>query len=142
MSAVNYPATDVAHPASPMLQISNDIVRLYKDQFGRGPTAARAAWAGDDVIAVTLENTLTAAERSLVNFGEHERLRETRMFFRYASVRAFCDPIEHATGRTVRAFTSGIDTLVDGLATEIYVLYPKGQEGRSRADLDDARGDG
>jgi uncharacterized protein YbcI len=127
-----------SHAASPMMQISNDVVRLYKDQFGRGPTTARAVWAGDDMVAVTLENTLTPAERNLVRLGENERLRETRMFFQYAMVREFCEPVERATGRTVRAFISGVDTLVDGLATELFVLHPVGYEGPSRADLGDA----
>jgi uncharacterized protein YbcI len=140
MSATNDPPKSVEHHATPpMMQISNELVRLYKEQFGRGPTTARAAWAGDDVIAVTLENTLTPAERNLVRLGEHARLRETRMFFQYATVREFCDPVEQATGRKVRAFISGVDTLVDGLATELYVLYPAGADGPSRSDLDDGR---
>ena len=58
----------------------------------------------------------------MVQLGEHERLRETRMFFRYASVREFCAPVEQATGRKVRAFISGIDTEADGPATEVFVL--------------------
>ena len=31
---------------SPMLEISNAMVRLYKEAFGRGPTKARAQFAG------------------------------------------------------------------------------------------------
>ena len=27
-------------------QISNEMVRLYKEQFGRGPTRARTYWCG------------------------------------------------------------------------------------------------
>jgi uncharacterized protein YbcI len=125
-----------ARSASPLTQISNEMVRLYKEQFGRGPTSARAAWAGADVLTVVLEDTLTPAERNLVKMGEHERLRETRMFFQYASVREFCEPVEALTGRKVRAFISGIDTLVDGLSVETFVLHPAGrEEGRSRAQL-------
>ena len=50
-----------------------------------------------------LEDTLTPAERNLAEMGEHERLRETRMFFQYARVREFCEPVERLTGRKVRA---------------------------------------
>ncbi len=121
---------------SVMLQISNEMVRLYKEQFGRGPTQARAMWAGDDTITVLLEDTLTPAERSLVKMGEHQRLRDTRMFFQYASVTEFCEPIERLTGRKVRAFLSGIDTLVDGLSVELFVLHPEGVAGESRIDMD------
>jgi uncharacterized protein YbcI len=70
------------HPSddrSVLTAISNEMVQLYKQQFGRGPTAARTIWAGSDVITVIVESTLTPAERNLVRLGEHERLRETRM---------------------------------------------------------------
>jgi uncharacterized protein YbcI len=103
--------------------LSAEMVRLFKEQFGRGPTSARASWTGD-VVTVVLENTLTPAERNLVRMGEHERLRETRMFFQYASVREFCEPVERITGRKVRAFISGIDTHVDGLSVETFILHP------------------
>lgn len=44
-----------------------------------------------------------------VKMDEHQRLRDTRMFFQYATVREFCEPVERITGRTVRAFVSGLD---------------------------------
>jgi uncharacterized protein YbcI len=115
-----------------LMAISNEIVGLFKNQFGRGPTAARASWAGPDIITVVLEETLTPAERNLVRMGEHERLREMRSFFQYASVREFCEPVERLTGRTVRAFISGIDTEADGLAVEMFVLHPAGSDAPSR----------
>jgi uncharacterized protein YbcI len=116
-----------------LAQVANEMVRLFKEQFGRGPTSARAAWAGPDVLTVVLESTLTPAERNLAALGEHARLRETRMVFQYASVREFCEPVERLTGRTVRAFSSGIDTEVDGLCVETFVLHPRGSKEPSRA---------
>jgi uncharacterized protein YbcI len=112
--------------------ISNEMVRVYKEQFGRGPTKTRTQWAGPDIIVVTLEQTFTPAERKLRALGEHARLRELRMLFQYAEVAAFCDPIERLTGRTVRSFISGIDTEAD-LASEMFVLHPSGYEGPSRS---------
>jgi hypothetical protein len=64
--------------------------------------------------------------------GEHQRLRDTRMFFQYASVREFCEPVERITGRTIRGFLSAMDTEADGLSVETFVFYPRGQEGPSR----------
>jgi uncharacterized protein YbcI len=119
---------------SMLTDLSNEMVRLFKEQFGRGPTSARSAWAGPDVITVVLEDTLTPAERNLAKLGEHERLRETRMFFQYASVREFCEPVERLTGRTVRAFISGIDTEIDGLCVETFVLHPAGSAAPSRTE--------
>jgi uncharacterized protein YbcI len=116
------------------MAISNEMVRLYKDQFGRGPTKARTTWGGSDLVTVVLEDTLTPAERNLIKMGEHQRLRDLRMTFQYASVREFCEPVERVTGRKVRAFISGIDTEADGLATELFVLHPEGYDGPSRSD--------
>ena len=123
-----------ARTTSLLTEVSNEMVRIFKEQFGRGPTSARAAWAGPDVLSVVLEDTLTPAERNLVRLGEHERLRETRMFFQYATLRELCEPVERLTGRKVRAFSSGIDTVVDGLCVETFVLHPKGSDDPSRID--------
>ncbi len=64
--------------------------------------------------------------------GEHQRLRDIRMFFQYSSVAEFCEPIERLTARQVRSFLSGIDTEVGGLSTETFVLHPDGYDGPSR----------
>ncbi len=114
--------------------ISNEMVRIYKDQFGRGPTKTRTQWAGPDILVVTLEKTLTPAEHSLCRLGEHARLRDLRLLFQYAELERFCEPIERLTGRKVRGFISGIDTVSD-IASEMFVLHPDGYDGPSRVDL-------
>jgi uncharacterized protein YbcI len=121
-------------PGSMLMEISNAMVVLYKKQFGRGPTATRTRWSGDDALTVFLEETLTPAERNMVKLGEHERLRELRLWFQYVSVREFCEPVERITGRKVRAFLSATDTEVDGLSVETFVLHPKGYDGPSRIE--------
>jgi uncharacterized protein YbcI len=120
---------------SMMLEVSNAMVLIFKVQFGRGPTKARALWADPDVLVVMLEDTLTPVERNLATMGEHQRLRDLRSLFQYASVREFCEPVEQITGRKVRAFISGIDTEVEGLAVETFILHPEGSDAPSRADL-------
>src|SRR3954471_22085060 len=119
---------------SALMEISNAMVQLYKQQFGRGPTVARTYWTGPDAVSCFLEDTLTPAERSLVAMGEHQRLRDTRIFFQYATVREFCEPVEQITGRKVRAFQSSIDTEADGQAVEGFVLHPEGYDGPSRLE--------
>jgi len=123
-----------AAPQHMLSAISNEMVRLYKERFGRGPTKTRTNWAGCDVLVVTLEETFTPAERSLRRMGEHQELRDLRMLFQYASVDEFCEPVERLTGRRVNAFVSGIDTEAD-LATELFVLHPRGHEGPARAQI-------
>jgi uncharacterized protein YbcI len=109
---------------SPMLEISNAMVRLYKEAFGRGPTKARAQFAGQDTLVVILEASLTVAERNLVAMGEHQRLREARLFFQYALEDQFRGIVEQALGRRTVAFVSGIDPDRD-VAMEVFTLEPE-----------------
>lgn len=120
-------------PQNTLSAISNEMVRIYKEQFGRGPTKTRTNWAGSDVLVVTLEETFTPAEHSLRRLGKHQELRDLRLLFQYAETDTFCEPVERLTGRTVRAFISGIDTQAD-LATELFVLHPRDGAGTRRAD--------
>src|SRR3954449_131444 len=90
--------------------ISREMVRLYKDQFGRGPTRARTEFAGPDIVISTLEDSFTPAERRMAEMGEHQRLRDTRTFFQHATEDEFRAIIERVLNRKVRAFVSGIDT--------------------------------
>ena len=113
--------------------LSNAMVALYKEQFGRGPTKARSAYAGRDAVLCTLENTFTPAEASLARMGEHQRLRDIRMFFQYATEKEFRETVERITGRKVRAFVSGIDTEQD-VSAELFYLKPSGSSDRDAGD--------
>jgi uncharacterized protein YbcI len=108
-----------------LMELSNAMVQLYKELFGRGPTKARANYAGPDTIVATIENSLTPAERHMVGLDEHQRVREIRMFFQHASERDFSDAVERITGRRVRSFVSGIDTTHD-VSAEVFYLEPQG----------------
>jgi uncharacterized protein YbcI len=118
--------------------VSDAMVHLYKEQFGRGPSHVRTYWCADDILVTTLEHTLTPAERNLAALGEHQRLRDTRIFFQYATVREFCETVEQLTGRTVKSFISGIDTEVDGLSVETFILHPQGSDAPSRTEQTEA----
>jgi uncharacterized protein YbcI len=120
--------TNVQERFSLPMQISNEMVRLYKEMFGRGPTRSRTHFAGPDTIVSTLEDSLTQAERNMVAMGEHQRLRDIRMFFQYASETEFREAVERLTGRKVRAFVSGMDTVQD-VATEVFYLEPESTNG-------------
>jgi uncharacterized protein YbcI len=106
-----------------LAELSREMVRLYKDLFGRGPTRARSDFAGPDTLICTLEDSLTPAERRLAQMGEHQRLRDTRLYFQYSSNDEFLATVERVTGRRVRAFISGIDTQLD-VSAEVFYLEP------------------
>jgi uncharacterized protein YbcI len=114
----------VTQQHSVSLLLSNEMVRIYKELFGRGPTRARADWAGPDALLCTLEDSLTPAERKMAELGEHQRLRDIRTFFQHASESDFRESVERITGRKVRAFVSGIDTGED-VSSEVFYLEPK-----------------
>jgi uncharacterized protein YbcI len=104
-------------------ELSNAMVRIYKEQFGRGPTKAHTVYATDDLLICTLESSLTPSEQAMLALDEHQRVREIRMFFQHASEKVFVDAVERITGREVRAFVSGMDTHQD-VATEVFYLGP------------------
>jgi uncharacterized protein YbcI len=126
---------EVEEDVKPLVHVSLEMVRLYKEHFGR-PKSARTYWAGPDALVVFLEDTLTHAERNMVETGEHERLRDKRVTVQYATVREFCAPVERITGRKVRSFLSSTDTEVDGLSMETFVLHPPAYDGPSRTDAE------
>ncbi len=112
---------------SKLAEISRAMVKVYKEQFGRGPTKSRTSWAGPDTLLCVLEDSLTPAEKNLRDRGEHQRLRELRMFIQYGSSEEFCAPIERITGQRVRSFISGIDTATD-VSIEAFILEPADTE--------------
>ena len=81
----------------------------------------------------TLEKTFTPAEQALVRMGEHQRLRDTRMFFQYATEMEFRETVERITGREVRAFVSGVDVERD-LSSELFYLEPSGSSDEQAED--------
>jgi uncharacterized protein YbcI len=104
--------------------LTNAMVRLYKEQFGRGPTKSRSDYAGRDLIVCTLEQSMTPAEHTMADMGEHDRLRDIRMWFQHASEKEFVETTERITGRKVRGFVSGMDTNKD-IASELFYLEPQ-----------------
>ena len=108
-------------------EISNAMVSLFKKQFGRGPTKAATYYAGPDCIVSILENSLTPAERKMAELGEHQRLRDIRLFFQHASEEELRAVVEDITGRKVRGFTSGTDTHKD-ISTEVFHLEPESRQ--------------
>jgi uncharacterized protein YbcI len=121
------------HPNSLRAEISREMVRLYKHQFGRGPTKVRTDFAGPDALLCTLEDSMTPAERSLAGMGEHQRLRDTRLYFQYATEEQFRGVIERILGRKVRGFVSGIDAEKD-ISAELFYLEPTEDGDGGRAD--------
>src|SRR5215213_5287584 len=89
--------------------ISNAMVRLHKTQFGRGPTNARAFFAGPDAVMCVLEDVLLPAERKMVELGNADRVRDSRVAFQAATHDEFVAAVEEILDRKVVAFASAVD---------------------------------
>ena len=105
---------------SPAVAISNAIVQIYKEGYGKGATRARTRLL-DDIVVVELEDVLTRVEYTLMAAGKEEQVRETRQVFEQANRDAFIDAIEEITGRTVRALFTQIHFRPD-LAVVVFLL--------------------
>jgi uncharacterized protein YbcI len=117
--------------------VSNAMVALHKEQFGRGPTKARSNFAGSDTLVCVLENALHAAENAMVEMGQQQRVSETRLFLQDATRDRFISVIEEIVQRKVRAFTSGTDPRV-GIVYEIFTFEPRasGSDGNGTVTAD------
>jgi uncharacterized protein YbcI len=104
-------------------EVSRAMVRLYKEQFGRGPETVSTHYAGANTIVSILANSLTPVERSMRDMGEYQRLRDIRLMFQHATEAQFRAVVEQITGRRVIGFMSGIDVAND-ISTEVFTLEP------------------
>ncbi len=91
------------------MEVSNAMVRLHKEQFGRGPTQARSHFAGPDALMCVLEDVLLPAELKMIELGDDARVRDARVSFQVATADAFIGEVEAIVHRKVRAFGSAID---------------------------------
>src|SRR4051812_8626617 len=101
-------------------KISDEMVRLHSEYYGRGPTKAKV-YVDRDLIAVVLEETFTPAEKTLIERGEAQGIQDIRRRFQRVMADQFKSLIEQATGRSVRAFLSETD-LENDIAVEIFLL--------------------
>ena len=106
----------------PLAQITNAVVQLYKECYGKGPTKARTTFE-DDLVVCVLEGGFQQGERTLRDAGQGEVVEGQREAFQQVLRERFIQTVEELTGRTVRAFISGVD-LDTEISAELFVLEP------------------
>ena len=87
--------------------ISNAIVKIFTDSYGRGPTKAKT-YAFDNYVLCVLEDILTTVERTLVDRGEEDLVRRVRLRFQEKEAKQFTDAVEGVMGRRVIAYNSQV----------------------------------
>jgi uncharacterized protein YbcI len=103
-----------------LAEVTNAVVQLHRAHYGKGPTRSKS-YLLDDILLCVMRDVFTTVERTLVEAGEHSKVRETRLAFRDAMKDRFIEAVEQLMGRRVVDFASQV--LVDqDVAIEVFLL--------------------
>ena len=100
--------------------VSNEMVGLMRQYYGRGPTRARTLIV-EDIVIVRMLDPFTTAERTLIDLGRRDEVERMRRAFQYEMRAAFIEVIERLIGRRVVTFLSEIAVDPD-MAVELFFL--------------------
>ena len=101
-------------------EISNAMVGLKKEFYGRGPTKAKT-YVNDNFVFCVLEGGLTRNEETMINAGEHDLVRRFRLRFQEVMAEPTTQAVERITGRNVIGYHSQV-VFEPEYAFEIFVL--------------------
>jgi uncharacterized protein YbcI len=102
--------------------ISDGMVALLKEFYGRGPTRAKSYYA-DDLVVCVLRGGFSRVEQTLLEGGRGAAVITQRMEFQDLMRERFEAVIEAATGRRVIGFMSGNQQHPD-MMCEVFILAP------------------
>jgi len=102
--------------------ISDGMVALLKEFYGRGPTRAKSYYE-DDLVVCVLRGGFSRVEETLLEGGRGTAVIQQRMEFQEVMRDRFAEIIEDATGRMVIGFMSGNQQHPD-LMCEVFILGP------------------
>lgn len=102
--------------------ISDGMVALLKEFYGRGPTRTKSYYE-DDLVVCVLRGGFSRVEQTLLEGGRGAAVIQQRIEFQELMRGRFEEVIEHATGRQVIAFMSGNQQHPD-MMCEVFILAP------------------
>jgi uncharacterized protein YbcI len=102
--------------------ISDGMVGLLKEFYGRGPTRTKSYYE-DDLVVCVLRGGFSRVEQTLLEGGLGSSVIQQRMDFQDLMRERFESVIEDATGRRVIGFMSGNQQGPD-LMCEVFILAP------------------
>ena len=121
MSPRDLRTTPQAH-GDVLTAISDGMVALLKEFYGRGPTRAKSYYE-DDLVVCLLRGGFSRVEQTLLAGGRGSSVIQQRMDFQDLMRERFESVIEHATGRRVIGFMSGNQQDPD-IMCEVFILAP------------------
>jgi uncharacterized protein YbcI len=101
--------------------VTNGIVKLFHDYYGRGPTKAKSYILDDRIVVCVLEDTMTRVEKTLADNGHGDKVRDVRLTFQEAMAHEFKQTVRDAMGREVVGYHSQL-TLEPDIGFEFFVL--------------------
>lgn len=104
----------------PLVALSNAVVALHREHFGRGPAAARAFFVDGMAICV-LSDIYSQVERTLIEAGRLDHVRQTRLLHHETLEASYAAAAETALGRQVIVVMSAVSAEPD-VAVELFVL--------------------
>jgi uncharacterized protein YbcI len=105
---------------SAKLEISNGIVQLMSNYYGRGPDKAKT-FVVDNYVLVVLEDLLTRSETTMIENGRGAMVRDMRITFQTDMADEFKGVVEQALGRKVLTYQSQV-VFDPPMGFEIFVL--------------------
>jgi uncharacterized protein YbcI len=105
-----------------LTEVSEGLVKLLKEYYGKGPTQAKTYYE-DDLVVCLLRGGFTAVEQTLLEGGRGAAVIDQRMAFQDVMRQRFEAVVEHATGRRVVGFMSGNQQHPD-MICEVFILAP------------------
>ena len=102
--------------------ISDGLVALLKEYYGRGPDKAKT-YVSDDLVVCILRGGFTRVEQTLLDGGHGDDVIRQRMVFQEVMRARFEQVVEQATGLRVIGFMSGNQQNPD-MISELFVLAP------------------
>jgi uncharacterized protein YbcI len=102
--------------------ISDGMVALLKEFYGRGPTRTKSYYE-DDLVVCVLRGGFSRVEQTLLEGGRSYAVIQQRMEFQELMRERFAAVIERATGRRVIGFMSGNQQDPD-MMCEVFILAP------------------
>jgi uncharacterized protein YbcI len=104
-----------------LAEITNRIVSLVREHYGRGPIKAKTYVLDNLVVCVLTDGGFTAIERTMIGGGEPERVLQMRRDFQRVMKVRYSETIEQLTGRRVLAFLSQAHVEPD-LTIEMFLM--------------------
>ncbi len=101
-------------------EISNAMVGLKKEFYGKGPTKAKT-FLNDNYVFCVMEGGLTRNEETLVGRGHEDLVRNYRLRFQEAMEDPTVEAVQRITGRAVIGYHSQV-VFNPEQAFEIFVL--------------------